>query len=49
MKTYEIEKKYKFKDPQSMRKLLRKLGAKKKQSGREENQFWVIEKNKERV
>jgi len=43
MKTYEIEKKYKLKDPQSMRKLLRKLGAKKKQSGREENQFWDIE------
>jgi len=43
MKNFEIEKKYRLKDPQSMRKLLRKLGAQKKQSGREENQFWDLE------
>lgn len=43
MKNVEIEKKYRLKDPQGMRRLLRNLGAKKIQSGREENQFWDFE------
>ncbi|MBP9865709.1 MAG: class IV adenylate cyclase [Candidatus Omnitrophica bacterium] len=43
MKNFEIEKKYKLKDPQGIRRLLRKLGAQKKKSGREENQFWDLE------
>jgi len=47
MKNFEIEKKFKLKDPQGMRRLLRKLGAKKKKSGREENQFWDFERKLE--
>ena len=40
MKTYEIEKKYRLKDPKALRRKLRQLGARKKGDGREENEFW---------
>ncbi len=38
--TYEIEKKYRLKNPQAMRRLLHKLGAKTTGTGREENLFF---------
>lgn len=40
MKAFEIEKKYRLSSPQRMRRLLKKIGARKKSSGRELNQFW---------